>query len=314
MAYNSIISRSDAAALIPEDVATDVIGHVVEQSVAANLFRRIPVAQSQTRIPIIAALPTAYWVNGDTGLKQTTEVNWANKYLNIEEVAAIVPIPEAVLDDASFDVWGEIRPLLEEAIGRVVDAAVFFGANAPASFPPNISGAAAAAGNTVTEGSVAADGGFANDIDLVYETVEGDGYDVTAMIAARSTKSKLRRSRTTQGDRQGDIAPDLMSYLGDPVAYSMRGLFPSGGAAGTSVRLFAGDWSQFMFGLRQDVTYKILDQAVIQDAAGVIQFNLAQQDMVAMRVVMRCGWQVANAINYDRPTDAQRYPVGRLVF
>jgi hypothetical protein len=34
--------------------------------------------------------------------------------------------------------------------------------------------------------------------------------------------------------------------------------------------------------------------------------------MVALRVVFRVGWQVANVINYDQPTDANRYPAGVL--
>lgn len=314
MPYNSVISRTEVAALIPEDVAGEVLTNVVAESAALTMFRRIPVAQSQTRIPIIAALPTAYWVTGDTGLKQTTEVNWSNKYLNIEEVAAIVPIPESVLNDAAFDVWGSIRPLMEEAFGRVIDAAIFFGANAPASFPMNIQQAAVNAGNNVTEGSVAASGGFQNDIDLVYAAVEADGFDVSGIVAARSAKARLRQARSTAGERMGDVSPDLMGYLGDPIAYPMRGLFPAGGAAGTSVRLFAGDWNQFILGVRQDITYKILDQAVIQDGAGVIQYNLAQQDMVAMRCVMRLGWQVANVLNYDQAVDASRYPVGVLKF
>jgi hypothetical protein len=93
----------------------------------------------------------------------------------------------------------------------------------------------------------------------------------------------------------------------------MRGLFPTG-AAGTNVRALVGDFTEFVIGVRRDITYKVLDQAVIQDGAGAIVYNLAQQDMVALRVTFRAGWQVSNRINNDQPTEANRYPVGRLMF
>src|SRR5688500_13424786 len=120
--------------MIPEQVSRVMLENLQNESAALTLFRRVPMATNQTRMPVLSALPTAYFVSGDTGLKQTTETNWANKYLNVEELAAIVPIPESVLDDAGFDVWGSIRPLLEQAIGRALDAAVFFGTNKPASW------------------------------------------------------------------------------------------------------------------------------------------------------------------------------------
>src|SRR5687768_16161907 len=176
MPYNNIISRTDAQALIPEEVSQVMMTNIQTESAALNLFRRVPMSTNQTRMPVIAALPTAYFVNGDTGLKQTTEVNWANKYLNVEELAAIVPIPEAVLDDASFDVWGAIRPLLEQAAGRAIDAAVFFGTNKPASWPTDITAAAVAAGNVYARGTNnAAAGGIAEDINQVMALVEADG-------------------------------------------------------------------------------------------------------------------------------------------
>lgn len=316
MPYNNVISRTDAAALIPEEVAAEVIQNVAEESAALRLFRRVTISRNQQRIPALSALPTAYFVNGDTGIKQTTEQNWANKYLNVEEIAAIVPIPEAVLDDTDFDVWGEIRPRLVEAVGRTLDAAIFFGTNAPAAWPTNISAAASAAGNTTTEGAAAGAGGFFADIDNAIATLEADGFDPTGYVAARTARARFRSARNTQGDRidRDRVSGALDNFDGDSIVYPMRGLFPAGGAAGTNVRLFAGDWSQFMVGVRQDLTYKILDQAVITDGAGVIQYNLPQQDMVALRVVARYAWQVANPLNYDQATEANRYPAARLMF
>ena len=50
-----------------------------------------------------------------------------------------------------------------------------------------------------------------------------------------------------------------------------------------------------VYAIRQDIDVKILDQAVIQDpATKEIVFNLAQQDMIALRVTFRMGWALPN--------------------
>lgn len=316
MPYNNIISRTDAAAEIPEEVSRALVNRLPDESAAMQLFRRVPVSRGQTRFPVLSALPVAYFVSGDTGLKQTSEINWANKFLNVEEIATIIPIPDAVVADMDVNVWDEAEPYLVEAVGRALDAAIFFGTNAPGSWPTNVSAAAAAAGNTFTEAKTAAQGGFMGDVDATLDLLEADGFDPTGFVAARSARGKIRAARNSNGDRlDGERINGSLSELdGLPVVYPMRGLFPSGGGAGTNVRLFAGDWDEFVLGVRQDITLKVLTEAVIQDNTGAIIYNLAQQDMTALRLTFRVGWQVSNLVNYDQATEANRYPAARLVY
>ena len=312
MPYNNLTSRTDVGALIPEEVSRDMLGKATEQSAALSLFRRVPVGRAQTRFPVLSALPTAYFVTGDTGLKQTTEVNWANKFLNIEEIATIVPVPDNVVSDIDANIWDEAMPLLVEAVGRTLDSAVFFGSNAPASFPTNVLAGAVAAGNSITESAAATAGGFYGDIDAVNAALWADGYDPNGYVAATSAKGKFAAARNSQGDRldAGRLSGGMDNLDGQPVVYPMRGLWPTG--AGTGVRLFAGDWTQFVLGVRQDITIKVSNEAVIQDNTGAIVYNSFQQDLTFLRLTFRVGWQVANRINNDQATEAARYPVAAL--
>lgn len=316
MAYNDQVSRSDAAALIPEDVTREIVKGVIEKSAALTYFKHRNMGRAQQRMPVLASKPTAFFVNGDTGQKQTTDVTWANKYLDAEEVAAIVPIPEKVLDDSDYDIWAEIKPELEEAFAVTIDGAIFFGTNKPSSWPSDILTAAIAAGNVVTAGTSAID--VADDINNVMGTIEADGYEVNGFFGRAQMKATLRGLRDTQhqpifqqnlGGIEGLMVGDRL--YNEPIKFSRAGL--TGFAAGTgNASLFAGDWTQGIIGMRQDMTYKMLDQAVITDGSGVIQFNLPQQDMVALRAVMRLAWQVPNPLNRMNTNSTTRYPFGAL--
>jgi HK97 family phage major capsid protein len=312
MAYNNLTSRTDAAALIPEQVSREMITRLEGESAAMSLFRRVPVATNQTRFPVISALPTAYFVTGDTGLKQTTEINWANVYMNVEEIAAIAPVPDSVVADAlDYNIWDEMEPLLRQAVGRVLDAAIFFGTNKPTSWPSAIATAAASAGNTYTRGTNnAAAGGISEDINQLMATVEADGYDVNGFVADRPFRARLRSARDSTGQRLLDINGGVDMVEGIRVAYSMPGLWPT---ASGSAELFAGDFTKGLLGIRQDITIKIAQEAVIQDGTGAIVFNTFQQDMSAVRIVFRVGWVVSNPINYSQGTEASRYPFAALL-
>lgn len=317
MAYNNIVAREDVPV---REETIDVIRDGLEsQSAALELFREIRVGKKQQRFPVLAALPIAYWVNGDTGLKQTTEMSWANKYVNIEEIAVIVPIPQNVLDDSDFDIWAEARPKVQEAVGRTLDSAVFFGVNAPGSFPTNIRAAAIAAGNGVIYDAAsypANEGGFFGAMDDLMEKVEDDGFTVRGYAMDRKAKSKFRKARNTDGDRQDRDRTDAQfsTLDGERIVYTMDGMWPQAASGGVEGVLgFAGDFSQqFVLGLRKDVSYEVFREGVIQDNTGAIVYNLLQQDMVALRVTFRAGWQVANSITYANTTEASRYPAAVL--
>ena len=319
------IPRSGAEALMPEDYQRDIIQSVPEQSAVMALANRAPdMSRAQRRIPVLSVLPTAYFLNpgptarsdsSDITAKRTTRQMWENKYLDAEELAVIVAVPEAVLDDADYDIWSEVRPKLLEAFGLAFDQAVFYGTNAPAAWPDDLVAGATAAGNLVTVGSVGSD--IYDEIlgvDGVVSKVEEDGFMVNGHVAALSLRGRLRGLRDDNGQ------PIFKSHYKEGVQgvtrYELDGeqiMFPRNGSVDASLsQLISGDWRQLIYAIRKDITWKVLTEAVIQDASGNILYNLAQQDMVGLRAVMRLAWQVPNPLNRIQETEADRYPFAVL--
>ena len=307
--FSSLIDRPGAQATMPEEVSLALLKEVKNISAAFGVFEEIKMMRAQDRTPILSALPGAEWVEGDTGLIETTAVKWTNRYVNAEEMAVIVPIPQNVLDDSEFDVWGTIQPLLAQAIARRFDQTLFMGVRAPASFPECVLLAAEKVGNKFSRGTAEpAHGGLASDVSELLATMEPQGFEPDYTIAHTTYKGLLRNARNSFGDRFPEIGPE--EIYGANVVYPMRGLWPTGKK---EAEMFAMESEQFIVGLRQDVSLKLLDQAVIQGEGGAITFNLAQQNMVALRVIFRGGWQVSNQINWDQENEANRYPAAVML-
>jgi hypothetical protein len=251
------------------------------QSAVLELGSKIPISRNQTRFPVLSALPTAYFVSGDTGLKQTTEAAWDNKYMYVEEIATIVPIPEAVLDDAGFDVWGAIQPLMEGAIARTLDAAVIFGTSAPTTWATegNLVGKAVAAGNVVARGTNAAAPVAST---ATCPTSSARSRRTATCPTARSATSPSRAAAQAR-DTTGETS-SRCSRTSRTSRYALAGLWPTGVNA---AELLVGDFTKLVVGVRQDMTYKLITEGVITDNSGAIIYNLPQQDMVALRLVFR---------------------------
>jgi HK97 family phage major capsid protein len=304
VSFDAITDRTAAGALIPEEVSNALLTAVTGQSAVLGVFPTTRMSRKQTRMPVVSALATAYFVDGDTGLKQTSGAAWGSKFLTAEELAVILPVPDAVADDVDFDIWANLQAAAAEAIARAIDDAVMFGTNKPASWPTALATAAYNAGHAVGRGThSAAQGGIAEDFNAAFALVEQDGFDVNFIAANRSYRGLLRGARDAEGVRLAEVTPD--SVYGVPVAYPARGLWPT---SGTRPEVILGDRTQGIVGIRSDMTYKVLDQAVITDSDGAIVYNLAQQDMKALRVTFRVGFQVANTFRRDNEDASTRYP------
>jgi HK97 family phage major capsid protein len=314
--YDQIITRPNATALIPTPVTDSIISGITERSAFMGMATRLPNMSSATlTMPVLSALPTAYFVTGEAGdgtnlgLKQATHMAWATKVITAEEIAVIVPIPQNVLDDSSYDIWGNVRDKAVEAFGLLIDNAAIFNSGAPASWPAGIVSGATTAGNNLV---LAALGDLADDIggpSGLMSKVEGDGYDVNGFYGALSMKASLRGVRDANGGLifQPSMTSGTPSSLyGQPIMYARNGV-----TLGTNL-LIGGDWKQAVYSIRQDMTVKLLTEGVITNSAGEIQFNLGQQDMVALRLTMRLGWQLPNPVNRINGTAGTRYPFAVL--
>lgn len=295
------IVRNDVDALIETQVANEIFEGTIRQSKALSMFKRLPNATSdKTKLRILDSLPVAYFVDetSNNGRKNITKLAWDKKYINIAELAVIVPIKENLLNDSSVDIWATVRPRIEEAFARKIDNAMFFGVDKPTDWRAGLVPSISTVGAEVTE----TNNGLYSDINDAMVKVEESGYNVNGILGGTGLKGKFRMMLDTTGQ------PLNTTEIG-----SVRREFMDNGVWDkTKSTLVVGDFSQAVYSIRQDITYKVLTEAVIQDPAdGSIMYNLAQDDMVALRVVMRLGWEIPNPVNAENET-ATRFPFASL--
>lgn len=157
MEFNDLLSRSGAAAELPLQLSDELVTGTIRESTALALGRSVPTMTRDSRVPVLTSLPNAYWTaplsgqpTADAGMVQTTESVFANTALIAEELGCIVPVPNNIIDDQGFDLWGAVKPLMVQAAAKAIDNAVIFGVNQPTTFSQSVVAHAAGAGNVVS--------------------------------------------------------------------------------------------------------------------------------------------------------------------
>lgn len=308
--YQDVQGRADLTdVMLPDQVSTEIIKEAPASSVMLTNAKRVPMSAGKYKQPVLSTLPSAYWVNGDTGLKQTSKGGWENLTMTAEELAVIVPIPDALIADTNVPLWEEVKPLVAEAFGEKIDEASIFGIDKPDSWPEDIVTAATKAKNTVTAGT-GTDIGV--DVANLARVVSKNGFRVNGFIGEPGLNWELIGTRDAQG--QPVYHPSIAEGQPDTLYGRKINEVFSSEFNSDKAKIIALDWTKFIIGMRQDITYDLFSEGVITDANGKVVLNLMQQDTKALRVVMRVGYQVANPVTRVGRGRAQKtYPAGVLL-
>jgi HK97 family phage major capsid protein len=309
MAYNDIVERSGSsktAREIPESVASGILKEAVEGSAVLKLARTFRMPAYQHRVPVLKSFATAFWLNGanqaakDVAHKQTTTVTWDNVYLTPDELAVLVPVPDSWMADSNIG-WSEIKQEVVRAFAEKIDQAILFGDGSPPigfSGPVGgLVGGAVAAGNAIVIGSTTSNAinDIALDIGAVARDLDEEGFDVDGFAARRGFHWRFTQHRTTTGETiftPPTEAGGIGSLFGAAYTEVKNGAWDN-----TEALMIAGSWDDCVVGIRQDMTFTLHDEGIIQDpATGDIIYNAMQQDGKVLRAVMRLGYAVPTTI------------------
>jgi hypothetical protein len=254
----------------------------------------------------------AYWVGGDTGMKQTTQMAWKNVIMIVEELACIVPIPLAYLDDAEVPLWSQVQPRITEAVGALIDSAVLWGVNKPATWGEAVFPGAGKSGQCVLEGTGVDLGQDVTELGMIMAET---GYTISGFAGMPGMSWKLAGIRSSQG------IPVYQPNMSDTPGGKLYGynvaevnngswINPINGAL-----LLAGDFKKAIIGIRNDISFKMFSEGVISDDTGKVILNLMQQDAVAMRMTMRLAYATVNPVTVMNPSHGitARWPFGAVL-
>jgi predicted phage gp36 major capsid-like protein len=318
--YDNIIDRTAVGSyLLPDEFSKEILQALPTSSFTLRMMRKLPNLSSKVyKMPVLHAFATAYFI-AEGSRKKTTDLAWTGVDLTAEELAVIVPVPENVLEDMAsqnYDLWGEVRPRLLEALGVAIDAAVLHGTSKPASWPVGLVDAAVTAGNTISMDDVGEGLTFPDMAsallgqDGLWAGCEKDGYIPNGALGALDMMGRLRDIRDANGQflfMMDMTAANTYRIAGVPLTFPDNGAFDP-----ASALLLIGNFQKAVYAMRRDISFKVATEATIHNAEGDVIYNLFQDDMVALRVTMRLGWALPNPKNLVNQTDETRFPFAVL--
>lgn len=288
------ISTNRSNIALPTEVSAEIMQKAQEQSAVMQLAKKIPLPGRGLTIPVITGDPEASWV-GETNKKPVSNPGITQKIMQGYTMAVIVPFSNQFKRDAKalYDALLERLPL---ALGQKFDHTVFGGADAPGS---NFDTFAEVTGQSVDDdvynALVAAD----TDIAIHGGILNGYALSPQAKGVLLGAKDTTKRPLFINSAAEGAV-PML---LGAKVTYSKAAyvagnsgtgsVAPAGGAT-PDVLGIAGDWTQALYGVVEDVKVSLSDQATLTIDNELV--SLFERNMFAVRAEMEVGFRADTTV------------------
>jgi capsid protein len=271
---------TDFKALLPKDVSARIIQSIGEErSAVMRLAGTTPIPAGVESIPIVSVTPEAGFVNAYGGRKPPTTIEWTALVLEAEELAAILAIPNAYLDDAGYPVGDVVEAELAKAFARAFDAAALYGTNAPATYPV---GGLTAAAFCEQPAAVAT---AAGSLDVAFGAVEDNGLEVDGVLGGAGLRGVMRSLMT--GLETAERPPSSIYGVDIATTIAWNKALPAT-PAGNKLAL-VGAWDHVIVGVREDIDFATSRDGVITDVDGSVTVNAFQDNQTLFKAWMRVG-------------------------
>ena len=273
--------KDELSGFVPVEQATEIMKDVARGSSILRLSKVSQMESDTKKIPVMTEGPGAYWV-GEGERIQTSKAGWIYPELKAKKLAVIIPVTKEKLNDATVDVFNELKEPIAEAFYKAIDAAGFFGTNSP--FAKNIMNCVETSGNKITLGTNET---LDLDVSDAMALIEEDGYDVNGFAARIGVKNSLRKLRDANNNQLFVEGVNGKEFYSQPIEFSRNGAWDK-----TKAELIGADWDKSLVGIREGIEYEILKEATLEgtlDADGK-PISLAEQDLIAIKATMRLAY------------------------
>jgi HK97 family phage major capsid protein len=280
--------------LVPDELRAEVL-RIAETmyGVARREFLYLPFTGpgNSRKIPTLASSVTVFWTD-ESAVKGGTNPTFGIVTQTLKKLAAIVPLTEELIEDSAVNITQLVAQLFAEAVAKEEDTQFFMGTGSPWTGLLN--------NGSINIVNLGAGEGFADVtaddlLDMIDETPAG-ALAGAKFYLHRHMLSVIRKLKdVTSGQyiyqRPGEGLPGtIWDY-----PYVLVEAFPTNTTTGLNKPLlgFGNLKLAAVFGDKQQIRVKLLDQATITDGDGSTVINLAEQDMIALRMEERVGYVVA---------------------